>query len=174
MLISMSWMHLRCFVGLGFAIAVLGCDTSPQTSRSGPQGTDPDPAGIQVDVEVSGWEDSEGMCRVAVYDSAQGFRDPDQAIAKGVIPIDGSTVRWSFLLGHRVGDQPRSIAITAYHDRNDNGQLDKNLIGIPTERYGFSKDPKRGYGPPSYEQAAVVVPESPEVGVAWKIPVVLK
>jgi uncharacterized protein (DUF2141 family) len=54
------------------------------------------------------------------------------------------------------------LAICAYHDKNDNGRLDKNVFGIPTERYGFSNDPKRGFGPPTFEQASVDLPVSGE------------
>jgi uncharacterized protein (DUF2141 family) len=47
------------------------------------------------------------------------------------------------------------LAITAFHDANGNGELDKSAIGIPTEKYGFSKNPAPGFGPPSFDQTAI-------------------
>ena len=32
------------------------------------------------------------------------------------------------------------FAIAIYQDNNNNGEIDKNFIGIPTERYAFSKN----------------------------------
>ena len=57
-----------------------------------------------------------------------------------------------------------SFAIGAHHDRNANEKLDKNALGLPTEPYGFSNNPKRGFGPPSYEEVAVKVGGENELG----------
>jgi uncharacterized protein (DUF2141 family) len=42
-----------------------------------------------------------------------------------------------------------------YHDENGNGQLDKNMMGIPRERVGFSRDARGRMGPPSFADAAI-------------------
>ena len=57
-----------------------------------------------------------------------------------------------------------SFAIGAHHDRNTNEKLDKNALGMPIEPYGFSNNPKRGFGPPSYEEVAVKVGGENELG----------
>jgi uncharacterized protein (DUF2141 family) len=44
--------------------------------------------------------------------------------------------------------------VASYHDENDNGKLDTNAFGLPTEGYGFSNDAQGTLGPPSYTQAA--------------------
>ena len=44
-------------------------------------------------------------------------------------------------------------AVSCYHDRNGNGKLDKNTIGIPVEPYGFSNDARGSFGPPKYKKA---------------------
>lgn len=49
---------------------------------------------------------------------------------------------------------PGRYALNAYHDENDNGKMDRNLIGIPTEGYAFSRDAKGRRGPPAFEDAA--------------------
>lgn len=39
------------------------------------------------------------------------------------------------------------------HDEDDDGALDRDWIGIPSEGFGFSNDAAPGFGPPSYESA---------------------
>lgn len=51
------------------------------------------------------------------------------------------------------GVPPGRYAISAYHDKNDDGSLDRNFIGIPTEDFTFSSGAKAGLGPPSFEDA---------------------
>jgi uncharacterized protein (DUF2141 family) len=46
-------------------------------------------------------------------------------------------------------------AISAFHDENDNKKLDRNLIGVPKEGYGFSNNAQGRRGPPSFEEAAL-------------------
>lgn len=83
---------------------------------------------------------------------------------------DSSPLDKSLLDTKSTGEQTSSMAselsfaIGAHHDRNANEKLDKNALGMPTEPYGFSNNPKRGFGPPSYEEAAVKVGGGIELG----------
>jgi uncharacterized protein (DUF2141 family) len=45
-------------------------------------------------------------------------------------------------------------AVSVFHDENGNGKLDANLVGMPTEPYGFSRDARGLVGPPSFADAA--------------------
>lgn len=45
------------------------------------------------------------------------------------------------------------FAMSVYHDRNANGDFDKNGIGLPAEPWGISNNPKVRFGPPSVEKA---------------------
>ena len=60
---------------------------------------------------------------------------------------------------------PGRYAVNAFHDENDNGDLDTNLLGIPSEGYGFTNDPDSSFGPPDFEEAAVDVGDTPAVAV---------
>ena len=51
-------------------------------------------------------------------------------------------------------------AVLAYQDENGNGELDRNLIGMPKEPYGFSRDARSKFGPPGFEDAAFDVGEA--------------
>lgn len=118
-----------------------------------------DPQKPHLELEITGLKSGEGHCPIAIY-IEDGFNDPDRAIFKDTLKIDGDRIMLSVSLTDWM--QTRGLqsldglklAVSAYHDRNSNGKLDKNSFGIPTEPYGFSRDPKRGFGPPSFEQAA--------------------
>lgn len=51
-------------------------------------------------------------------------------------------------------------AVAVYHDLNSNGKLDKNVLGIPKEPYGFSKDFRPKFSPPDFEDCAITLPAS--------------
>ncbi|MBB1390840.1 DUF2141 domain-containing protein [Shewanella sp. SG44-6] len=50
-------------------------------------------------------------------------------------------------------------AIRFFQDENNNGTLDTNLFGMPSEGYGFSNNAKPNYGPVGYQDAAFTVTE---------------
>jgi uncharacterized protein (DUF2141 family) len=53
--------------------------------------------------------------------------------------------------------EPGVYAVQAFHDENDNLDLDRNVIGWPKEGMGFSNDAPMSYGPPSFEDAAIEI-----------------
>lgn len=59
------------------------------------------------------------------------------------------------------GVPPGTWAVVAYQDENTNGELDTNLLGIPKEAYGFSRDARSKFGPPGFDDAAIEVGEAP-------------
>jgi uncharacterized protein (DUF2141 family) len=172
------------FVGCVLAFC-LGCDTKPtpvqpttnqpataeqNTKRSEsessiqPQKPSASPSAIQVSItmEVTGFQNAEGNCRIAIFLGANRFNDPDFAIAKEVVAIADGQATWASTLDlplERINDGDSfSLAVSAYHDQNENQKLDKNALGMPLERYGFSNNPRRGFGPPKYREASIVVP----------------
>ena len=48
----------------------------------------------------------------------------------------------------------RKYAVSIYHDLNENGDLDSNMIMIPKEPIGFSNDYFPKFGPPKFKNAA--------------------
>ena len=57
------------------------------------------------------------------------------------------------------GVPPGSYAVQAIHDENDNGELDRNLIGRPREGMAISRDPPMRMGPPRFSDAVVEISE---------------
>ena len=52
---------------------------------------------------------------------------------------------------------PGRYGVSVMHDKNANGKLDTNIVGIPTEPDGASRDARGRMGPPAFEDAAVDV-----------------
>ena len=59
------------------------------------------------------------------------------------------------------GMPPGRWAVQVIHDENDNVDFDRNFLGIPTEGYGFSNNPRGTFGPPDFDDAAVTMEGRP-------------
>ncbi|MEJ2530253.1 MAG: MipA/OmpV family protein [Halioglobus sp.] len=90
---------------------------------------------------------SSGTVALTLFDSANTFGDLRDPVRLETYTLDG---RDSYLM---TGIAAGEYALMVYYDENDNRQIDKNFIGIPTEPLGFSND-YRPKGPPSYTRAA--------------------
>ena len=51
---------------------------------------------------------------------------------------------------------PGTYAVMITHDENGNGKLDTNMLGMPTEGYGFSNNP-RVMRKPTFEEARFTI-----------------
>lgn len=73
---------------------------------------------------VEGLAKAEGELRIAVFNSQDTYTvDPMYAV---VLSVDSTVVDW------QVDELPfGEYAIAVYHDKNANGKLDTNLLGIP-------------------------------------------
>jgi len=49
-----------------------------------------------------------------------------------------------------------TYAIAVFHDENDNGKLD-TFMGIPREGFGFSCNPKLGFGAPQFDKVNIKI-----------------
>jgi uncharacterized protein (DUF2141 family) len=52
------------------------------------------------------------------------------------------------------GLPPGRYAVQAYHDKNDNHEADRNIVGVPTEGVGFSNGVKIRLRAPRFADAA--------------------
>ena len=112
-------------------------------------------------VEVRGVRSGDGRLYVAVHAPETKDTFPTGAgVAALRQEAQAGTVR---LVLHDL--PPGRYAVNAFHDENDNGELDTNLFGIPSEGYGFANDPDSAFGPPEFEAAAVNVDDDAEVAV---------
>ena len=104
-----------------------------------------------VDVRVSGVTAGKGKVAVAVCDRERFLK---QCAFSASVPAQGSEVVVSLK-----DIPPGTWAVLAYQDANENGELDRNFIGIPSEDYGFSRNAASRFGPPGFDDAAIEVRE---------------
>ncbi len=52
---------------------------------------------------------------------------------------------------------PGTYAAQAFHDENDNGKLERSILGLPKEAMGFSNDAPMRLGPPKFDTASFTV-----------------
>lgn len=55
------------------------------------------------------------------------------------------------------GIEAGAYAIQSFHDENDNLDIDRNLLGLPREGMGFSRNAPMRFGPPRFEDAVVQI-----------------
>ncbi len=103
-------------------------------------------------VDVKNVHSAAGKVMVALHANVDGVKFPGDAgtVAAQWRKAEAGTMRFVF-----AGLQPGSYAVAVFHDENDNAVLDSNLLGIPSEGYGFSQDAKGFAGPPAFDAAAV-------------------
>jgi uncharacterized protein (DUF2141 family) len=123
----------------------------PHVEASSNQNTSKDPE-RKLRISVRGFASKTGNCRIVVYSDATSFNQPEKAALRAILPIEGGAASWE-PSEEEMMKLPAQVAIAAFQDANENEKLDKNSLGIPTERYGFSNNPKRAFGPPSFHQA---------------------
>jgi uncharacterized protein (DUF2141 family) len=87
----------------------------------------------------------------AVFDSAAAWEAGKDAVAVGNDSVTGPQVRLIF-----PELAPGDYAVKLYHDENRNGELDSNMLGIPSEGYGFSRYTQE-LGEPGFEDARFTV-----------------
>jgi uncharacterized protein (DUF2141 family) len=117
-------------------------------------------------VQVTGARNDRGQVALLVFRDPAGYPDdPRRALRSHVAPLkDRSTTVL-------VRDLPPGrYVVTLIHDENRNGKLDTNILGIPTEGYGFSNNPKVGLSAPAFGACTFVVPS----GAAARIDIGLR
>ncbi len=112
-------------------------------------------------VSVTGVRSGQGVVRICLVgeDERADFPDCHHAAAnrRAVVKALPGTVGASF---HDLA--AGTWAVAAFHDVDGDGVLKTNIIGIPREGIGASRDPRALFGPPRFDQAAFRV--GPEGG----------
>jgi len=134
----------RPFAALTLAAAALGV-------LAGATGT------TSVTVTVTDLRNGKGVVRACLTGNAQDW--PNCKIAatshKLVVASAASvTLRFDNVA-------PGTYAIAIAHDENDNGKMDRAMLLMPKEGYGFSRDAKVVMGPPSFKAASFAVADEP-------------
>ena len=118
--------------------------------------------GADLEVIVSGVRSTEGLIRVAVFNSAETFLITGKEFQKSAF----SAAKEAKIVFH--GLDAGAYGVAVYHDENSNAIFDKNWLGIPKEGYGFSNNPSVLMRAPRFDEASVKIPENTRLVIALK------
>jgi len=145
-------------------LLVLAC-SAPVANVSAQDGSSTNAAGgCTLRIHVDGLRNSNGVVGSVLFTSAEGWpEDLNKSYRHGPTPIPTgqreATVVWEHL-------PPGEYGVAAIHDENRNAKLDRNLIGIPKEGFGFANNPHVGLSAPAFPLAVVHVGcPSTEIGI---------
>jgi uncharacterized protein (DUF2141 family) len=102
-------------------------------------------------VNIDQIKEQSGKLHVALYRSEQSYQQGKDAVAALVKEVSGDSQQLVF-----TDVAEGQYAIKIMHDANNNGELDRNIMGIPSEGYGFSNNAGQ-FGPASFKDAAFAV-----------------
>jgi uncharacterized protein (DUF2141 family) len=111
------------------------------------------PTTCTLRIHVDGFRNTRGNLGTIIFTSRDGWpEDKQKSFRHGPAPIDTKTntavAVWPDI-------PPGNYGVAAIHDENSNARLDRNMIGIPKEGFGFANNPHVGFSAPPFEQAVV-------------------
>ena len=95
-------------------------------------------------VTVSNIKTQEGVIMVGLYKDENTFLEKVFKTQKTEANSDSVTLTFDHIPAGEYG-------ISLFHDKDENGKLNTNFIGIPSEPYAFSNNAKGMFGPAKWE-----------------------
>jgi len=118
-----------------------------------------------IEVRINGIENNDGTILIGLYNEGEKFPDFDMSYAGAAPEANKMGTTYTFT------EIPAgTYAIAVWHDEDEDKTLDKNILGIPRENYGFSNNAFGTFGPPDFDDAAfeVVRDEKTELVITLK------
>lgn len=115
----------------------------------------PQAAAAALTVHIDAIDKKGGTLRVSLYDAASWSKDEDTPVASANVPavMPRTTVTLKDI-------KPGVYGIKLFQDFNNNGRFDQNFLGLPLERFGFSRDAAPRLSQPSFERTKFTVGDS--------------
>ncbi|MGB7786281.1 MAG: DUF2141 domain-containing protein [Salinimicrobium sp.] len=109
--------------------------------------------GTTITVSIDNVPDGQGKVIVSLFNQDTFMKAPP-------IQSESSSIKDGKISVSFTGVAPGEYGVISFHDRNDNGKIDMNSTGIPTEAYGVSNNPM-SFGPPQWSEAKFEVTGEP-------------
>jgi len=102
-------------------------------------------------ISVIEFESSDGKAMIALFNSEESYSETGVNFKSNALEIADQKAEWI------IDELPfGEYAIKLYHDENGNKKMDRNMLGIPSEDYGFSNNATGNFGPADYEDAKFI------------------
>lgn len=105
--------------------------------------------GRRVVVVIDGLRSARGQVLGGLYTNAGSWLRENRADADCVASIRGRRAECVF-----ENVQGTRFAFAGMHDEDEDRELDRDVLGLPSEGYAFSNDAREPFGPPSFQAAA--------------------
>lgn len=113
-----------------------------------------------VRLTIKGVGSAEGKISAAIYTDQKTFLKFDKVFKATSEKAEKGVTNLVFK------DIPEgNYAIAVFHDKNSNGKLDTNMLGIPKEPVAFSKGKMKTFGPPSFDECSFPVTKDTELTI---------
>ena len=100
-------------------------------------------------IKITGITPPHGLIQLALYNNPDDF--PKEGREYKVLKIQACGKTISCTINNL---PPGKYAIALFHDLNQDGICNKNILGFPTEGYGFSNNIKPKLGAPPFRKVA--------------------
>jgi uncharacterized protein (DUF2141 family) len=110
-------------------------------------------------LKISNIKVAKGSLKIQIFDSETTFMNPQMAVLEYSIRVQTTGTLTQKIEGLKDG----TYAVTCFHDINNNGKLDTNIIGIPTEPYGFSNGVRPMFRAATWVEAKIYLNQTSEI-----------
>jgi uncharacterized protein (DUF2141 family) len=135
----------RALLTFSLLLTLLGLPAAPAFAA--------DAGGCSLIIHITGFRNSKGLLGAELFNSSNGWpEDVDKSFRHDHFPIQGdhATARFDHIPAGKYG-------LVVLHDENENRKLDRNLLGIPKEGFGFANNPHVFLSAPPIEKATIPV-----------------
>ncbi len=106
-----------------------------------------------LNVTINGLKNQEGRVCFNLFSSSRGFPSNKKfALQSKCINIKETPVKLHFK-SLKAG----TYALSIYHDANKDNKFNRNVLGMPVEGFGFSRNPRVLTGAPDFGDSAIFV-----------------
>lgn len=101
----------------------------------------------QLTIEIQNIEVLTGNIRIGIFNTSEKFLKQGFTFKNYLMPANDTVV--SII----INDLPEGeYAFLLYHDKNSDGKMNQNFIGIPKEPFAFSNNFKPKFAKPTFEE----------------------
>jgi len=111
-------------------------------------------------VEITNIKNTRGVVQIGLYKRAENFPKPGKQYKMKRIKPKGKTLKYQFS-----GLKPGKYAVAIYHDENGDKVCNRNLIGVPTEAYAFSRNFRPSLSTPRFNQCYVSLKKARTISI---------
>jgi uncharacterized protein (DUF2141 family) len=111
-------------------------------------------------LDIKGISGKKGNIHVGIYRKKDRFPETNGTFKNKIVSAEQQEIAITL---------PKdTYAIAVFWDENKNGKMDKNMFGVPTEKYGFSNNARGTFSAPSFEEASFQLQNDRKLSITIK------